>query len=141
MPGKPPDRAGFVVRFPFPFVVGDAFENFAGVLHFLVKFTKHGLADSHGCLSGRRLGLGTLQRGNLRRIKSECQALFWDRHSWLSALPATPADFRLRPHRIIPWHTNSQPPTPTTPAISAATTSASATAPSSNAPTRICSPP
>src|SRR6266852_1572268 len=141
VPGKPADRAGFVVRFPVPFVVGDAFENSAGVLHFLVEFTKHGLADSHGCLSGRRLVLGTSQRGNLRRIKGECQALFWDRHSWLSALPAMPVDFRLRPHRIVPWHTNSQPPTPKTPVISSATTSASATAPSSNVPTRISSPP
>src|SRR5437870_6995419 len=64
--GEPADRSGFLVGFPAPLVVGDAFENFAGVCHFLIEFGEQCLCDGHKSL--RIVDCGGKQ---YRRTKSE----------------------------------------------------------------------
>ncbi len=48
--GKPADGARLVVRLPVPLFIGTSFQNFAGVLHFLVELTKHHLSNGHDSL-------------------------------------------------------------------------------------------
>src|SRR5258707_2298380 len=51
VPGQPADRSGFIVRFPVPLLVGDALENLAGVLHFLIDRKSTRLNSSHANIS------------------------------------------------------------------------------------------
>src|SRR5882762_847911 len=44
---QPSERAGLIVWLPVPLLVGNEFKRLSRVLHFLVKFTEHRLADSH----------------------------------------------------------------------------------------------
>ncbi len=85
--GEPADRSGLLVRLPTPLVIGYAFEDLTSALHFLIEFTQHRLTDCHSCLSEGRLVLRTLQPGNLRRTKGECQAHSWDIQSGCPLLP------------------------------------------------------
>src|SRR6202035_1266542 len=48
VPCQPSDCAGLLVRLPVPFLIRDTFERLTGISHFLVEFTEHRLADSHG---------------------------------------------------------------------------------------------
>src|SRR6267154_3705664 len=68
MAGEPADGAGLVVRFPIPLFVGTSLQDFAGVLHFLVKLTKHHLSNGHDFLP---CGILRLRRTDPRRTKSE----------------------------------------------------------------------
>jgi len=45
---EPAHRSGLGVRFPVPFVFGDAFEGFAGVGKFLIEFSEKSLVHRHG---------------------------------------------------------------------------------------------
>src|SRR5437762_1556277 len=72
MTGEPAERSGLFMGLPVPLFIRTAFQDLAGVLHFLVKFRQHGLSNGHTNLLCEIRDFSTPILGEQ---KANCQAL------------------------------------------------------------------